>query len=115
MRILKTWDSSTESYLRKVLHKLPCSRFSRYRIGEDSSTNHDMILLLRRRWQSKLGVALGRTFNDLNQYPVFPWILSNYDVAELDLALASNFRDLSKVCVFLLLKTRSSFFLRRQL
>src|SRR4051794_39344954 len=39
----------------------------------------------------------GRTYNDLNQYPVFPWILSNYDAEELDLKQAANFRDLSKV------------------
>ena len=44
-----------------------------------------------------LGVCLGRTYNDLNQYPVFPWVLTNYDSEELDLTLPGNFRDLSKV------------------
>lgn len=39
----------------------------------------------------------GRTYNDLNQYPVFPWVLTNYDSEELDLTLPGNFRDLSKV------------------
>lgn len=39
----------------------------------------------------------GRTYNDLNQYPVFPWVITNYDSEELDLTLPSNFRDLSKV------------------
>lgn len=38
----------------------------------------------------------GRTFNDLTQYPVFPWIISNYTDAELDLTDPRNFRDLSK-------------------
>ncbi|KAL1596459.1 Beige protein-like 1 [Paraconiothyrium brasiliense] len=38
----------------------------------------------------------GRTFNDLTQYPVFPWIISNYSDAELDLTNPKNFRDLSK-------------------
>jgi hypothetical protein len=38
----------------------------------------------------------GRTFNDLTQYPVFPWVLSNYHSEELDLTDPSNFRDLSK-------------------
>lgn len=41
--------------------------------------------------------CLGRTYNDLNQYPVFPWVLTNYDSEELDLTLPGNFRDLSKV------------------
>lgn len=39
----------------------------------------------------------GRTYNDLNQYPVFPWVITNYESEELDLTLPSNFRDLSKV------------------
>lgn len=39
----------------------------------------------------------GRTYNDLNQYPVFPWVLTNYESEELDLTLPGNFRDLSKV------------------
>lgn len=39
----------------------------------------------------------GRSYNDLNQYPVFPWVITNYDSEELDLTLPSNFRDLSKV------------------
>ena len=42
-------------------------------------------------------LSLGRTYNDLNQYPVFPWVITNYESAELDLTLPSNFRDLSKV------------------
>lgn len=46
---------------------------------------------------SVLSVRLGRTYNDLNQYPVFPWVLTNYDSEELDLTVPGNFRDLSKV------------------
>lgn len=38
----------------------------------------------------------GRTYNDLNQYPVFPWVLTNYESKELDLSQPSNYRDLSK-------------------
>ena len=40
---------------------------------------------------------IGRTYNDLNQYPVYPWVIVNYDTDELDLKQPSNFRDLSKV------------------
>lgn len=43
-----------------------------------------------------LNTIAGRTYQDLNQYPVFPWILTNYDSQELDLTLPTNFRDLSK-------------------
>ncbi|KAL3880046.1 hypothetical protein ACJMK2_032318, partial [Sinanodonta woodiana] len=43
-----------------------------------------------------LNTIAGRTYNDLNQYPVFPWVIVNYDSDELDLSQPSNFRDLSK-------------------
>jgi neurobeachin len=43
-----------------------------------------------------LNTIAGRTYNDLNQYPVFPWVLTNYDSNELDLSQPSNYRDLSK-------------------
>ncbi|KAK7985187.1 hypothetical protein PG988_002809 [Apiospora saccharicola] len=38
----------------------------------------------------------GRTFNDLTQYPVFPWILADYTSDELDLEDPATYRDLSK-------------------
>lgn len=38
----------------------------------------------------------GRTFNDLTQYPVFPWVLADYTSEELDLSNPRSFRDLSK-------------------
>lgn len=38
----------------------------------------------------------GRTFNDLTQYPVFPWVLADYTSEELDLTNPKTFRDLSK-------------------
>ncbi|PGH19683.1 hypothetical protein AJ80_03838 [Polytolypa hystricis UAMH7299] len=38
----------------------------------------------------------GRTFNDLTQYPVFPWVLADYTSQELDLTNPRTFRDLSK-------------------
>lgn len=38
----------------------------------------------------------GRSFLDLTQYPVFPWILSDYTSNSLDLSNPNTFRDLSK-------------------
>ena len=44
-----------------------------------------------------LNILSGRSFNDLCQYPVFPWVLSNYTSEDIpDLNDESNFRDLSK-------------------
>jgi hypothetical protein len=38
----------------------------------------------------------GRTYNDLTQYPVFPWVIADYDSEELDLDDPKTYRDLSK-------------------
>ena len=43
-----------------------------------------------------INTMAGRTFNDLTQYPVFPWILADYTSDELDLTNPETFRDLSK-------------------
>nr|XP_029504947.1 neurobeachin-like [Oncorhynchus nerka] len=61
---------------------------------------------MTQRWQRReisnfeylmfLNTVAGRTYNDLNQYAVFPWVLTNYESEELDLTLPGNFRDLSK-------------------
>ncbi|GMH79688.1 hypothetical protein TrST_g7911 [Triparma strigata] len=43
-----------------------------------------------------LNMFAGRTYNDLTQYPVFPWVLSDYTSEEIDLNDPSVYRDLSK-------------------
>lgn len=37
-----------------------------------------------------------RSVNDLNQYPVFPWVLGDYSSAELSLGQETAYRDLAK-------------------
>jgi hypothetical protein len=43
-----------------------------------------------------LNTLAGRSFNDLTQYPVFPFVLSDYTSEELDLNNPNSFRDLTK-------------------
>ncbi|XP_051506796.1 WD repeat- and FYVE domain-containing protein 4-like isoform X2 [Myxocyprinus asiaticus] len=43
-----------------------------------------------------LNTLAGRTYNDLMQYPVFPWIIADYESENLDLSSPATFRDLSK-------------------
>lgn len=43
-----------------------------------------------------LNTIAGRTYNDLNQYPIFPWILKDYTSDVLDLNNPEVFRDFSK-------------------
>lgn len=44
----------------------------------------------------QLNTIAGRTYNDLSQYPVFPWILADYQSETLDLNNPATFRDLSR-------------------
>jgi len=44
-----------------------------------------------------LNIIASRSFSDLSQYPIFPWVISNYeDFDEIDLTQEKNYRDLSK-------------------
>ncbi|KAF4521974.1 hypothetical protein B566_EDAN012523, partial [Ephemera danica] len=44
----------------------------------------------------QLNTIAGRTYNDLSQYPVFPWILADYTSPTLNLEDPATFRDLSR-------------------
>ena len=59
---------------------------SQWRKGEISNFSYLM----------KLNTLAGRTYNDLSQYPVFPWILRDYQSDDLDLGDPRIYRDLSK-------------------
>nr|KAJ0196680.1 hypothetical protein LSAT_V11C700384410 [Lactuca sativa] len=43
-----------------------------------------------------LNTLSGRSYNDLTQYPVFPWVVADYSSDTLDFSKSSTFRDLSK-------------------
>ncbi|KAL0082183.1 hypothetical protein F4703DRAFT_1739478 [Phycomyces blakesleeanus] len=61
---------------------------------------------LTQRWERRditnfqylmyLNTVAGRSYNDLTQYPVFPWILADYTSEDLNLENPDTFRDLSK-------------------
>ncbi|KAE9419817.1 hypothetical protein Angca_008986, partial [Angiostrongylus cantonensis] len=105
-----------------VKYGLPQSRKTSLMTPRQLFKHSDMCL----KWQKKLfqreisnfdylmflNTVAGRTFNDLNQYPVFPWILTNYTSDHLDLNIAANFRDLSKP-VGALSESRRKFFQER--
>lgn len=58
----------------------------KWRMGEMSNLYYLMII----------NTLAGRTFNDLTQYPVFPWVIADYTSEKLDFSNPSTFRDLSK-------------------
>lgn len=43
-----------------------------------------------------LNTLAGRSYNDLMQYPVFPWILADYESEELDFTNPKTFRNFAK-------------------
>lgn len=44
----------------------------------------------------RLNIIAGRSYNDITQYPVFPWVLNDYESETLDLDDPNIYRDLSK-------------------
>ncbi|KAH9896772.1 beach-domain-containing protein [Cubamyces lactineus] len=70
-----------------------------------SGFNQDELSIAQRKWQSReisnftylsiLNQVSGRTPSDATQYPVFPWVLSDYTSSNLDLSSHKSFRDLS--------------------
>jgi hypothetical protein len=42
---------------------------------------------------AQLNFLSGRSFNDVNHYPIFPWVIKNYGGNELDLGDVTVFRD----------------------
>ncbi|OCH84794.1 beach-domain-containing protein [Obba rivulosa] len=65
----------------------------------------DELATAQRKWQAReisnftylsiLNQISGRTPSDATQYPVYPWVLSDYSSASLDLNSPESFRDLS--------------------
>ncbi|KAH8278307.1 hypothetical protein KR044_010890, partial [Drosophila immigrans] len=53
-------------------------------------------LLTNWEYLMTLNQIAGRTYNDLMQYPVFPWVLADYRSELLDLRLPQNFRKLAR-------------------
>jgi len=66
--------------------KLSNFGFNRWVRGEISNFQYLMYL----------NTLAGRSYNDLMQYPVFPWILADYDTEELDLTDPNTFRDFTR-------------------
>ena len=68
-----------------------------------SSTRHEQLLDDWQCWRisnfdylMRLNTLAGRSYNDLTQYPVVPWVLKDYASSNLDLTNPASFRDLTK-------------------
>lgn len=87
---LKVFEESPQTFGSKfgsIFNTSPWNPFMRrWQRGEISNFHYLMLV----------NTMAGRTFNDLTQYPVFPWVLADYTSDELDLNNPASFRDLSK-------------------
>jgi len=69
-------------------------------------TDRSFVVEVEREWQLgnisnydyllALNSAAGRTFHDFSRYPVFPWVIADYQSSKLDLTDEKTFRDLTK-------------------
>lgn len=75
--IQKKWDD-TKALLKKLIKKWQDGLIS----------NFDYLM--------KINILAGRSFNDLSQYPVFPWVIKDYTSDELDLSNHEIYRCFSK-------------------
>lgn len=67
-----------------------CLRFRQARLV----SNYDYLMYLN--------LAAGRSFCDLTQWPIMPWVLCDYKSPKLDLTDPTVYRDLSKVHILTL-------------
>jgi hypothetical protein len=83
-----TSESNTTAgmFLGQLLQLGQQSLVQKWQRGEISNFNYLMYL----------NTMAGRTYNDLSQYPIFPWIIKDYDSEVLDLTNPETFRVLSK-------------------
>lgn len=80
-------SSKQESNEGSRLFKIMAKSFSkRWQNGEISNFQYLM----------HLNTLAGRGYSDLTQYPVFPWVLANYESEVLDLTNPKTFRKLDK-------------------
>ncbi|XP_077245423.1 protein SPIRRIG-like [Tasmannia lanceolata] len=80
-------SSKLESNEGSRLFKIAAKSFSkRWQNGEISNFQYLM----------HLNTLAGRGYSDLTQYPVFPWVLADYESETLDLADPNTFRKLDK-------------------
>jgi hypothetical protein len=80
---IKQWPDRSAQFLHDQLSRLTVGW------AEGRITNFDYLL--------HLNMLAGRSYNDITQYPVFPWVLADYTSEDIpDLSNPESFRDLSK-------------------
>lgn len=89
-------DSATRDRLFEVLTTLPGMPRLEHENQSQMTWKWQCGALSNYEYLTYLNSLAHRSFNDLTQYPVFPWILADYTSQTLDLEDPNSYRDLSK-------------------
>ncbi|KAJ5079918.1 beige/beach-related [Anaeramoeba ignava] len=102
----ETMEKRNEIYEKIQNHKLTSIYQSKYNYSGNESTKWIEKTQITEQWQERkisnfeyimyLNTISGRSYQDISQYPIFPWIISDYESEKLDLNNPEVFRDLSK-------------------
>ena len=95
------FNSNERNELLNFYEKLPHIKF----IQREKDDIFKLVEKATEKWRAgkisnfdylmKLNLLSGRTYNDLSKYPVFPWVIKDYQSKTLDLDNPDTFRDLS--------------------
>ena len=89
-------DSATRDRIFEVLTTLPGMPHLEHENQSQVTWKWQCGALSNYEYLMYLNSLAHRSFNDLTQYPVFPWILADYTSQKLNLNDPATFRDLSK-------------------
>ncbi|OHS97896.1 hypothetical protein TRFO_35805 [Tritrichomonas foetus] len=105
---LENKENTNKDNIDQILSQMVtvCQLTQRTIVIKDLNTLKDQIQLKLNMWKqakctnfeylSSLNLFSGRSFNDVSQYPIFPWIIKDYSCNKLCFDNESIFRDLSK-------------------
>jgi len=97
-----------EIYQKIISLKLPSMKSLATNLSTTNVTPEEIVKesKLTEKWISReisnfdylmmLNAIAGRTYNDLNQYPIFPWIIKDFTSEQLDLNDPNIYRDFSR-------------------
>ncbi|KAJ5073637.1 beige/beach-related [Anaeramoeba ignava] len=101
-----TMETRNEVYEKIQKHKFINIDQSKYNYSGNDPTKWIEKTQVVKQWQEGkltnfeylmyLNTISGRTYQDVSQYPIFPWIVCDYGSEKLDLEHPETFRDLSK-------------------
>eukprot|EP00698_Gefionella_okellyi_P006757 TRINITY_DN1619_c0_g1_i2.p1 TRINITY_DN1619_c0_g1~~TRINITY_DN1619_c0_g1_i2.p1 ORF type:complete len:1787 (-),score=398.56 TRINITY_DN1619_c0_g1_i2:43-5403(-) len=98
-------DAAYRALDRFIKASLPAAGPQLGGVDVDTGTRNLWRRTITQRWQTGeisnfhylmlLNTLAGRSYNDLTQYPVFPWVLSDYESETIDLSNVKFYRDLT--------------------